>query len=162
MWAAGAWPATAVSQTPAAQASGLRAEVHSAIIHLLPTTLMLKEIDNLLAFLAEAKLQPVTGVFIGNDQEDQDGAPVANLLVMTVGRGRRRSPTQSRGDADGRNWWLQSSRRHVVESVSADTPTSTSSYGVPSSARSRACGGCPGLSTRATMTQLCRAVPARA
>ncbi|MBK1842173.1 hypothetical protein JHL17_32735 [Azospirillum sp. YIM B02556] len=76
MWAAGAWPAAAASQTPAAQAGGLRAEVHSAIIHLLPTTLMLKEIDNLLAFLAEAKLQPVTGVFTGNDQEDQDGALV--------------------------------------------------------------------------------------
>ena len=45
MWAAGAWPAAAASQTPEAQVSGLRAEVHSAIIHLLPTTLMLKEID---------------------------------------------------------------------------------------------------------------------
>lgn len=76
MWAAGAWPAAAASQTPAAQASGLRAEVHFAILHPLPATLMLKKIDNLLAFLAEAKLQPVTGVFTGNDQEDQDGALV--------------------------------------------------------------------------------------
>ena len=37
---------------------------------------MLKEVDALLAFLAEAMLQPVTAVFIGNDQEDQDGALV--------------------------------------------------------------------------------------
>ena len=76
MWAAGAWPAAAASQTPEAQASGLRAEVHFAILHPLPATLILKEIDNLLAFLAEPKLQPVTGVFTGNDQEDQDGALV--------------------------------------------------------------------------------------
>lgn len=66
----------AASQTPTTQASGFRAEIHSAILHLLPTTLMLREIDNLLALLVEAKLQSVTGVFTGNDQEDQDGALV--------------------------------------------------------------------------------------
>lgn len=37
---------------------------------------MLKEIDNLLAFLAETMLQPVTAAFTGNDQEDQDGSLV--------------------------------------------------------------------------------------
>lgn len=101
-----AGPVPPASQTPAAQASGLRAEVHSAILHPLPATFMLKEVDALLAFLAEAMLQPVTAVFTGKDQEDQDGALIVNLLVVTVGRERRRCPAQSHGDAGGRNWWL--------------------------------------------------------
>jgi len=86
---AGPWRVATASQTPAAQASGPRTEVHSAIVHLLPAMLMLKEIDNLLAVLAEIMQQPVTTVFTGNDQEDQDGSLIVNLLVMTVGRERR-------------------------------------------------------------------------
>ncbi|WP_282186818.1 hypothetical protein [Azospirillum brasilense] len=35
---------------------------------------MLKKVDNLLAFLVETMLQPVTAVFIGKDQEGQDGS----------------------------------------------------------------------------------------
>lgn len=73
-------------QALTAQAGGLLAEARFTILHLSPASLTLKDVDDLLAILAEAMPEPATVVFTGDEPEDWDGTLVASLLVLTSGR----------------------------------------------------------------------------
>lgn len=73
-------------QALTAQAGSLLAEARSTILHLSPASLTLKDVDDLLAILAETMPEPVTVVFTGDEPEDRDGTLVASLLVFTSGR----------------------------------------------------------------------------